>query len=312
MMDFHTYQEQARQTDRIPTNAKTDIIVPLLGLAGEAGELLSEYKKHLRDGDAHKLFKERVGEELGDLLWYIANIASKFDLDLEEIAEDNLNKCRDRWSWKDQEQKGLMSLFDSESPDDERLPREFKIKITEENQNGLAKMRAFVNEEQIGSELTDNAYLNDGYRFHDIFHFSYAAILGWSPVTRSILYCKRKSTPKIDEVEDGGRAIAIEEGISALVFSYAKDHDFLEGISTVDYQLLMTIKRMTSHLEISQCSLGNWEKAILAGYQVWREVKRNPGGTAIINLEKRQILYQENNTVMVPHTVQNHLINISD
>jgi len=43
----------------------------LLGLAGEAGTLLSEYKKHLRDGDAHQLHKERVAEELGDLLWYL-------------------------------------------------------------------------------------------------------------------------------------------------------------------------------------------------------------------------------------------------
>ena len=41
------------------------VIVPLLGLAGEAGGLLSEYKKYLRDGAAHRLFKERVGEELG-------------------------------------------------------------------------------------------------------------------------------------------------------------------------------------------------------------------------------------------------------
>ena len=58
------------------------LIVPMLGLAGETGQLLSEYKKHLRDGEAHRLFKERVSEELGDLLWYIANVASKFDLTL--------------------------------------------------------------------------------------------------------------------------------------------------------------------------------------------------------------------------------------
>ena len=62
------------------------LIVPMLGLAGETGQLLSEYKKHLRDGEAHRLFKERVSEELGDLLWYIANVASKFDLTLDEIA----------------------------------------------------------------------------------------------------------------------------------------------------------------------------------------------------------------------------------
>jgi NTP pyrophosphatase (non-canonical NTP hydrolase) len=304
MMDFHTYQEQALQTDRIPTSDKTDLIVPLLGLAGEAGELLSEYKKHLRDGDAHKLFKERVGEELGDLLWYIANIASKFDLDLEDIAKDNLNKCRDRWSWRDTTQRELTFLFDSESPENERLPREFEIKIIEENQDESAKMKAFINGKQIGSDLTDNSYSSDGYRFHDIFHFSYAAVLGWSPVTRSILHCKRKSTPSIDEVEDGGRAIAIEEGISALVFSYAKDHSFLKGISTVDYQLLTTIKSMTSHLEVARCSLGDWEKAILAGYEVWREVEKNRGGTIVVDLVQKTIYMSIDNQVILELTAE--------
>lgn len=50
----------------------------MLGLAGETGELLNEYKKHLRDGEAHVLFKDRVAEELGDLLWYIAKRCFKF------------------------------------------------------------------------------------------------------------------------------------------------------------------------------------------------------------------------------------------
>jgi NTP pyrophosphatase (non-canonical NTP hydrolase) len=304
MMDFHTYQEQARQTDRIPTNDKTDIIVPLLGLAREAGELLSEYKKHLRDGAAHKLFKERVGEELGDLLWYIANIASKFDLDLEKIAEENLNKCHDRWGWRGNTQRKSTFFFDSESPKNEQLPRKFEIIITEENQNGSPKMKAFINGEQIGSGLTDNSYSSDGYRFHDIFHFSYAAILGWSPVTRSILHVKRKSNHSIDEVEDGGRAIAIEEGISALVFSYAKDRNFLEGISAVDYQLLKTIKNMTSHLEVARCSLGDWEKAILAGCEVWREVEKNRGGMVVVDLVQKTIHMSMDSQVILEVTAE--------
>ena len=79
-MDLKQYQDEARQTDRMPAQVtgQTDLstIVPLLGLAGEAGGLLSEYKKFLRDGSAHSLFKERVSEELGDILWYVANVAT--------------------------------------------------------------------------------------------------------------------------------------------------------------------------------------------------------------------------------------------
>lgn len=288
-MDFSEYQEQAQKTDQVPRPEKNAKIVPLLGLVGEAGELLSEYKKYLRDGEAHKLFKERVAEELGDLLWYLANVSSKFDLELEEIAEDNLKKCRDRWGWRDSEQTGAY-IFDSNFPENERLPRQFEVEIIEEaSENNSVKIKAFIDGKQIGDNLTDNSYSDDGYRFHDIFHFSYAAVLGWSPVIRSNLKLKRKSDPLIDEVEDGGRAIAIEEGISALVFSYAKDSQYLEGVSTLDYQLLKTIKNMTSHLEVSECLLGDWEKAILTGYEVWRQVEKNRGGKVIVNLDARLI-----------------------
>ena len=92
-MDMRAYQLKAQKTDQVPSPARTpegdaSLVVPLLGLAGETGELLTEYKKRLRDGEAHRMFKDRVSEELGDLLWYVANVASKFDLDLNAIAEE--------------------------------------------------------------------------------------------------------------------------------------------------------------------------------------------------------------------------------
>src|SRR5580704_1989373 len=99
-MTFREYQNKALLADQLASQAEGDnsigIIVPLLGLAGEAGELLTEYKKFLRDREAHSLLKDRVAEELGDLLWYVANVASKFNLDLDDIAERNLRKVRGR------------------------------------------------------------------------------------------------------------------------------------------------------------------------------------------------------------------------
>jgi NTP pyrophosphatase (non-canonical NTP hydrolase) len=282
-MNFRTYQDQALKTDQVPSVYSHGVIVPMLGLAGEAGELLSEYKKHLRDGAAHKLFKERVAEELGDLLWYIANVASKFELDLDAIAQGNLEKCRDRWG--NNRIKSPSQPFDTEFPESERLPRKFEVEITNVVDGESVKMKAFINGKQIGDYLTDNAYSDDGYRFHDVFHFAYAAVLGWSPVTRRNLKCKRKSKPIIDEVEDGGRAIAVEEGISALVFDYAKKHNFLEGVSALDYHLLKTVKSVTSHLEVSQCTVADWEKAILMGYEVWRQVAKNCGGKILVDLD---------------------------
>jgi len=293
-MDFSQYQEKALISDQVPKGTENAIIVPLLGLVGEAGSLLTEYKKLLRDKDAHKNFKNCVTEELGDLLWYVANVASKFDLDLEEIAENNLKKCCDRWGLKETQIDGKATSynFDREFSRQERLPRRIEVEITEFSQDSSVKMKALIDGEQIGSVLTDNSYDMDGYRFHDVFHFSYAAVLDWSPVIRSNLKCKRKSDHSIDEVEDGGRAIAIEEGISALVFSYAKEHNFLEGVSTIDEPLLKTIKAMTSHLEVSKCSPHDWQKAIIMGYQVWRQVKEHQGGIVIVDIDASCISYQ--------------------
>jgi NTP pyrophosphatase (non-canonical NTP hydrolase) len=96
-MDMREYQLQAQETDRSPSHEGEGLIVPLLGLAGEVGTLLADYKKKLRDRETYRLFKENVAEELGDILWYVANVATKFDLDLAEIARFNLKKTRDRW-----------------------------------------------------------------------------------------------------------------------------------------------------------------------------------------------------------------------
>ena len=61
-------------------------LIPLLGLVGEVGSLLGEYKKLLRDGSIHQNFRDEVQEELGDVLWYVANVAEKFGLDLNDVA----------------------------------------------------------------------------------------------------------------------------------------------------------------------------------------------------------------------------------
>src|SRR6185312_1019849 len=227
-MDFDTYQREAQGTDRVPAEAGSgdalSLIVPMLGLAGETGQLLSEYKKHLRDGEAHRLFKERVSEELGDLLWYVANVASKFNLTLGEIATANLAKTRARWAT---DRVGPLR-FDEPLPEGERLPRRFQVEMVDITGPERRRLRVSINGVPFGGELTDNAYDPDGYRFHDVFHFAYAAVLGWSPITRALLRRKRKSRPMLDEVEDGGRAAVVEEGVAALAFDYARRHRMLD------------------------------------------------------------------------------------
>ncbi len=290
-MNLNVYQHEAQKTDRVPARESiqvgVDLIVPLLGLAGEAGELLSEYKKHLRDGDSHQLFKDRVAEELGDLLWYVANVAAKFDLKLEDIAQGNLHKTRDRWG--DQDTSEI--ILDAQYEDHERLPRQFEIELREVAVKGKTKIRARMGGKKIGDDLTDNANDPDGYRFHDVFHLGYAAVLGWSPVIRKLLKRKRKSDLQVDEVQDGGRAQVIDEGISALVFEYARDHNWLRGVTDLDYQLLRTIKGITSLLEVKERSMGEWQRAILIGFEVWRQVLANSGGRILVDLDAKDLKY---------------------
>ena len=290
-MEFRTYQERALQTDQVPGSNDDEfakaLIVPMLGLAGETGQLLSEYKKHLRDGAAHRLFKDRVAEELGDLLWYVSNVASKFELDLDGIAEGNLAKVHARWTVASEN----TPVLDEGMPEGERLPRNMIVRLSEELEGTRPRVRMSVNGETIGSLIGDNAYDPDGYRFHDVFHLAYAAILGWSPNIRAFLKRKRKSQPLLDEVEDGGRALVIEEAVSALAFNYARVHSFLEGVDEVDYGLLRTIQSMTSHLEVGQATAADWERAILEGFAIWREVMENRGGEIAVDLDARRMCY---------------------
>jgi NTP pyrophosphatase (non-canonical NTP hydrolase) len=292
-MNFSTYQEAASRTDRNPAADGKGLMIPLLGLAGEAGELLSEYKKFLRDGDAHTLFKDRFAEELGDILWYLANLATKLGLPLDQVAEQNLAKCQGRWCNRGEQAGDAPPPFDADYLEQERLPRQMTVDITTIHVNGKPRMKAYVNGVQLGNDLTDNAYDPDGYRYHDILHLAFAGVLGWSPVTRAILKCKRKSSPEVDEVEDGGRATAIEEGISAYIFRYAKDHNWLEGTQGVSSELLRTIKSLTADLEVSRCSAREWEEAIIKGFEVWRQIKKRGGGTLLIDLDRRSITIKE-------------------
>lgn len=285
-MDIRTYQQEAEKTDQITDDSEKAMLVPLLGLAGEVGTLLSEYKKFLRDGCAHQRFREQVAEDLGDLLWYLSNVATKFGLNLEEVARANLQKTQSRWLSAANQQ---IHLFDEDSAPCEQIPRKFVVLFTEVMEGGSGRVIVSTDGQRIGDPLTDNSYEDDGYRFHDVFHLSYAAVLGWSPMTRKLLGVKRKSDRKKDEIEDGARAILIEELISQLIFTYAREHNFLEGVGSLDYHLLKTIQSLVADREVSVCSLAQWEQAILQGYTVWRKIRSARGGIVQVDLVESRI-----------------------
>jgi NTP pyrophosphatase (non-canonical NTP hydrolase) len=288
-MDLRSYQTAAAATDCLPAGESADLMVPLLGLAGEVGELQSEYKKAIRDGDGPELFRGRFAEELGDVLWYVANLASKLGFDLNQIAEQNLAKTKERWGRR-VSLSAPRPAFDEGYPESERLPRTLQVLLkTETGPSGRQVVQAYIDDGKLGDHLTDNSYVRDGYRFHDTFHFAFAAVLGWSPITRWLLDRKRRSRKDVDEVEDGARAKAAEEAISLFVFSHAKEYNWLEGKASVSSAMLRAVKWMATGLEVSQCSTGDWEDAIVQGFAAWRSIEQNHGGLLSLDLDKRTI-----------------------
>ena len=361
-LDLGQYQRQARKTSLYaPVQGGDTITTPMLGLIGETGEVVSELKKRAREGSAYIGFRERLGEELGDLLWYAADVARRRGLDLAKldtktasaqqaaspgdwirpalclaeqmgrastayrelldgrrtdqqfdatlgdslralmaalrelasqqalslgsIAEANLNKVSRGWTKPDD-----ASRLNRMWPDAEQIPRRFDAWLTD--QGGRVSISFEIDGERIPATtdtLTDNAYDPDGYRFHDVFHFAYAAVLGWSPVTRSLLRRKRKSDPRVDEVEDGGRAVAIEEGISAMVFAYAGQHRMLDGVKTIEDAVLRTIRDMTGHLEVRMRTAAEWQDALVQGFDAWRDVRAAGGGSVRVDRVTRSI-----------------------
>lgn len=291
-LSFREYQTLASATDKTDDADLLSNPVPLLGLAGEVGSLLTEYKKFLRDGTKYRPFQDQVAEEIGDVLWYLATIARKAGLDLEDIANENLAKLHERWPSSSQPELLGPRFYDEGFDASEQLPRDLRVEFRQVVDQGETKLEMSIDGKRQGNLLTDNAHHDDGYRFHDVFHLTNAIMLGWSPVSRKLLGCKRKSIPQLDEVEDGARAAITEEAISAVVFGVAKDYSFFDDLQAVDFDLLRTVKTMTRPFEVRDRTYREWEETILAGYEVWREMARAGGGVLIGDAKKRSVHFE--------------------
>jgi NTP pyrophosphatase (non-canonical NTP hydrolase) len=290
-MDFNFYQEEAKKTiqKNSSSSANTDI-VPFLGIIGEIGSVVSQLKIKLRVGNSYVAYKKKLGEELGDVLWYLSTIATQNDLTLDEVASRNLNKIRDRFLT---DESAKYADFDQSFPDSEKFPDEFEIEFIayeEDNKNKL-KILDKRTGTMIGDPLTDNTYEEDGYRFHDIFHYGYLAVLGWSPVLRKLLKLKRKSAPEVDENEDGARSQITEELISLYIYHHALDHDLMQYGTSVDSGVIKQVQNLVKNTEVKECSGKQWEKAILNSYEIFNKLRKSDGGRVLVSRKNRTLIF---------------------
>ena len=94
-MKFSEYAEAAKRTAPIADHPDVGLAVFGLGLSGEAGEVAELLKKHI--GHGIELDREKLCKELGDVLWYLAAVADSSGIPLEEVAEANVAKLRERY-----------------------------------------------------------------------------------------------------------------------------------------------------------------------------------------------------------------------
>lgn len=244
----------------------------------------------LGEATAALLGIQRLDKQTHDLLCTFSNCylhaLQTAQVSFYKVAHMNIEKACGRFLDPD---PSTLPTFDSDFPDAEKLPLHFEIKI---NQRRRGRSYLQWNDVFIGDPLTDNIIQSDGYRFHDAFHLAHAAILHWSPTFRALIKRKRKSNRKIDEAQDGGRAIVIEEGLTAWIFSCAKHLNFFEGKTSVSFDLLKTVQQFVQGYEVEECPLKLWEQAILEGYEVFRQVRDNKGGIVIGDRETRTIEYK--------------------
>jgi hypothetical protein len=314
-MELGEYQLVASQTSKLPINEPGQALPPLLGLASEIGSLLDVYKRYMRDSTDLSASRAFFKEELGDLLWYAAAVATACGLNLEEIAHDNLMKTRSLYPINSAENSlATLPILDDSYPATERFPRRMVLEFRDSDADPPAatirllsaepnafpdgpievqgKLRGYQVGGQVGDPLTDNARRQDDYRFHDAIHLGFVAVLGWSPTMRTLLRIKRKSDKVIDEAEDGARATFAEEGLAAVLAHLAHQRNEFTQEVHVDSSTLMVVRAATAELEVQQLPLWLWRRAITQGFTAMHQLAENGGGRVTVNLDEKTLLFE--------------------
>lgn len=304
---FGKYQELAVKASKY-AHDRTALVPFLVQIWRNVGELLGPFGLDRGDGDSEPAFnREQIARSLGDVMWYVAGFAELYGLSLDRIAESNRDKILSAFPADDQ--KIRTALFDEDLGPLEQFPRQFAVDFVEQNDE-IAVM--LINNVRVGDPLTDNAYKEDtgesrlidieGYRYHDAIHLAFVAILGWSPVMRSLLMRKRKSLKMVDEVEDGARARIVEEMIVKIAHTYAEGHDritLLDNKEHINLNLLKQVVGLAEGLEVAGgregmegCKYWEWQEAILRGFQVYNELRRHRGGRVHVDLNARSVEFE--------------------
>lgn len=265
------------RSEPTPTFEKT-----LLQLAGEVGLLMTD---HEAGRLAHN--QSALAGRLVAIMRTLIQAANEAGVTLEAAAVKNLSKILDRWP----RERLYPAPLDEAAEPEERLPRDLYVDVFERKVRGQTYVFQRCNGVNIGDRLTDNAMMADDYRFHDVFHYAYVAVLTWSPVIRALFRLKRKSDPKIDEAQDGARATLIEEGVATWIFGQAVALNFFADVKVgeLPFDMLKHVRQFVAGYEAEQVPLWLWEEAILQGYAAFRFLREHRRGRLHIDMNNRRL-----------------------
>lgn len=293
-LSFDDYQQVAFLTARTSDIELVEVCLAVLTQLG--AELLRSYLPPIEKELNRTLPDRRTDVVLGEVIWHVSALAELFGLRLSDVVETNRRKLLFRL---DRSQR--TPLHDADAPSDQQLPRRFEVEIVT---SGDGRSQMIWNGEPLGAELTDNAHQEDGYRFHDVMHLANAAMLGWSPVLRSLMRRKRKYDERIDEVEDGARAQIVEEAVVKMIHSEgvrlarsrANEQDapaplFIDK-NEISFSFLKLVRGMVAGLEVSENKDWEWEEAILKGHSLFYALSLGVAGRVQVDLEARAIDFE--------------------
>lgn len=297
-MKLSEYQRAADLTDISSRAPWVGLNQNLFGLIEKVGGLASSMKKRVRDRGSYSAdsFRADMERYVGEVLWYLSAVATHFNLDLESIAEKNLAENKRRWGHRDEQGKLFHGPSAAGVPAQEQFPSHLTLEFTDitgPNQvSWLPVTVVSIEDMPFGDPIDDNSSTDDGYRYHDILHFAFASYLNWSPVVRKLLGNKRKSDQKIDKFDDGARARDTEEAVSNLIHRTARENNSFLGAKHLDTTFLNDILGHVRDLEVRDRTAHEWEKCILATYEVFRQLIENKGGYVDVFFHEPKLTYR--------------------
>ena len=294
------YQETAFHTRRTDGDELRNVCAAVLQQL--AAQLSRDFLPNLEMGLNHEVRPKDPVDALGGIIWHLAALSSIYELELSDVITLTQEKTKFR---NPQNLPGLR--YDKLREKGERFPDRFEVHFIDDGQDKTEMywVEGNVVKKKLGAPLTDNNYDGDGYRFHDVMHISFAVYLGWSPNLRSFMGLKRKSKPKTDEVEDGGRAKILEEAVILEIHLQAKAFEnYIQQAgqrvvgspyayeSALSFEFLRRLHELTKGHEVYRNPKQDWEDAIREGYDCYHRLKKAKGGIIDIDLTARSLTFR--------------------